>query len=137
MSTQEQGATISLMIAVPDAPTAVAWYKQVFDVTELWNLGSVVGLEIEGSPFFLAEPAKNGWNSPQELGSTTVRVQLFCDNPDAMIARAVAAGANGTFDVIRDHQMPWGTHRQGGFIDPFGHIWLVGDKSPLSAHPLQ
>jgi uncharacterized glyoxalase superfamily protein PhnB len=101
----------------------------------LWNLGSVVGLEIAGSPFFLAEPAKNGWNNPQELGSTTVRVQLFCDNPDAVIARAVAAGANGTFDPIKDHHMPWGIHRQGGFIDPFGHIWLVGDKSPLSAHP--
>ena len=136
MSTQKQDVTISLMIAVPDAPTAVAWYKQVFDATELWNLGSVVGLEIEGSPFFLAEPAKNGWNSPQELGSTTVRVQVFCENPDAVIARAVAAGANGSFDVIRDHHMPWGTHRQGGFIDPFGHIWLVGDRSPLQAHPL-
>jgi hypothetical protein len=22
-----------------------------------------------------------------------------------------------------------------GFIDPFGHLWLVGDRSPLSAHP--
>ena len=27
------------------------------------------------------------------------------------------------------HQAPWGTHRQGGFVDPFGHIWLVGDRS--------
>jgi PhnB protein len=24
-----------------------------------------------------------------------------------------------------------GTHRQGGFRDPFGHNWSVGDKSPL------
>lgn len=135
MPTQEQGMIISLMIAVPDAPAAVAWYKQVFDATELWNLGSVVGLEIASSPFFLAEPEKNGWNNPQELGSTTVRVQLFCDNPNAVIARAVAAGANGAFDPIKDHHMPWGIHRQGGFIDPFGHIWLVGDKSPLRVHP--
>lgn len=134
MSTQKQGVTISFMLAVPDAPTAVAWYKQVLGATELWNLGSVVGLEIEGSPFFLAEPARNGWNSPQALGSTTVRVELFCDNPDAVIACAVAAGANGSFDLIKDHQAPWGIHRQGGFIDPFGHIWLVGDKSPLHAH---
>jgi hypothetical protein len=22
-------------------------------------------------------------------------------------------------------------HRQGGFTDPYGHRWLVGDKSPL------
>jgi hypothetical protein len=25
-------------------------------------------------------------------------------------------------------------HRQGGFDDPFGHLWLVGDHSPLSRH---
>jgi hypothetical protein len=31
--------------------------------------------------------------------------------------------------------VPWGVHRQGGFIDPFGHLWLVGDRSPLGAHP--
>ncbi|MFI7543484.1 hypothetical protein [Actinoplanes sp. NPDC049599] len=24
-----------------------------------------------------------------------------------------------------------GTHRQGGFFDPYGHLWLAGDKSPL------
>jgi PhnB protein len=88
-------------------------------------------MEVEGSPFFLAQPARNGWNSPQELGSTTVRVELFCDDLDAVIARALAAGATGSLDEIKDHQAPWGTHRQGGFIDPFGHIWLVGDKSPL------
>jgi PhnB protein len=29
--------------------------------------------------------------------------------------------------------MPWGTHRQGGFRDPFGHNWSVGDRSPLGA----
>jgi PhnB protein len=31
--------------------------------------------------------------------------------------------------------VPWGIHRQGGFIDPFGHLWLVGDKSPLQRVP--
>jgi len=30
--------------------------------------------------------------------------------------------------------MPWGPHRQGGFVDPYGHLWLVGDRSPLSKH---
>jgi PhnB protein len=119
------------MLAVPDAPAAVKWYKQALGAIELWSLGSVVGLEVEGAPFFLAEPAKNGWESPKEIGATTVRVELFCDDPDAVVARALEAGANGSLDDIKDHQAPWGTHRQGGFIDPFGHIWLVGDKSPL------
>lgn len=135
MSAHQQDTVISFMLAVPDAPTAVEWYKQALGATVLWDLGSVVGLEIAGAPFFLAEPARNGWNSPQELGSTTLRVEVFCDDPDTVTARALAAGATGSLDDLRDHQVPWGTHRQGGFIDPFGHIWFVGDKSPLRAHP--
>jgi len=55
------------------------------------------------------------------------------DDPDGFIERAVAAGADGSVDEIRDHEMPWGVHRQGGFLDPFGHLWLVGDRSPLGA----
>jgi len=49
----------------------------------------------------------------------------------------VAAGADGSVDQIRDHEVPWGIHRQGGFIDPFGHLWLVGDRSPLGAYDLR
>jgi len=57
-------------------------------------------------------------------------VELFVDQPDEVLARAVQAGAAG--DDIENYNAPWGTHRQGGFTDPFGHIWLVGDKSPLN-----
>ena len=64
-------------------------------------------------------------------------MEVFCDDPDTFIAGAVQAGANGSFDKIKNHETPWGIHRQGGFIDPFGHIWLVGDKSPLNFFPRQ
>jgi len=126
---------ISLMLAVPDVSEAVQWYKRAMGATVLWSLGSVAGLEIEGAPFFLAEPARNGWNSPKEIGTTTVRVELFCDDPDTVIKRALEAGATGSLEDIRDHQAPWGIHRQGHFTDPFGHLWLVGDRSPLSPFP--
>lgn len=126
---------ISLMLAVPDAPAAAAWYKQALGAKELWNLGSVIGMEVEGAPFFLGEPANNGWESPGKIGITTLRVEVFCDNPDSFIARALEAGATGSGHDIRDHQMPWGPHRQGGFVDPFGHIWFVGDRSPLNQFP--
>jgi uncharacterized glyoxalase superfamily protein PhnB len=126
---------ISLMIGVPDAAAAAAWYHRALGATELWNLGSVVGLEVEGAPFFLAEPESNGWDSPAQMGTTTVRVEVFVDDPDSFVARAVEAGADGGADPVRDHQMPWGTHRQGGFFDPFGHLWLVGDRSPLKRFP--
>ena len=122
---------ISLMLAVNDAPAAVEWYQRALGATVLWSLGSVAGLEIAGAPFFVGEPANNGWESPQKLGITSTRVEVFCDDPDTFIQKAVEAGANGSFDKIRNHEAPWGIHRQGGFIDPFGHMWLVGDKSPL------
>jgi PhnB protein len=125
--------TISLMLAVPDTPAAVGWYQQALGAQLLWSLGSVAGLEIDGAPFFLHEPVKNKFASPKEIGITTVRVELFVDNPDEVIARAVKEGATG--GAIEDHIVPWGTHRQGGFIDPFGHKWLVGDKSPLKRFP--
>jgi PhnB protein len=125
----------SLMLAVEDANEAADWYKRALGARVLWSLGSVAGLEIEGAPFFLGEPAQNGWESPEKLGITSCRVELFCDDPDAVIARALEAGAQGSLDDIKDHQAPWGRHRQGHFTDPFGHIWLVGDRSPLSRFP--
>ena len=126
---------ISVMVAVPNAPEAVAWYKRALGAVELWDLGSVVGLEIAGAPFFVGEPVNNRWETPSRLGMTSTRIEVFCDDPDAFITRAVEAGANGSVDKIRNHEMPWGSHRQGGFLDPFGHMWLVGDHSPLSPHP--
>jgi len=135
VSSDAGGPVISLMLAVPDATAAAAWYEKAVGATELWNLGSVVGLEVSGAPFFLAEPANNGWESPAEIGTTTVRVEVFVDDPDLFVARAIEAGADGSVDPVRDHEMPWGIHRQGGFFDPFGHLWLVGDRSPLRGFP--
>jgi PhnB protein len=102
------------MLAATDARSAVTWYTDALGATLLWDLGSVVGLEILGAPFFVGEPSNNGWESPERLGITSTRIELFCDDPDTMIARALDAGAKG--------------------IDPFGHLWLVGDRSPLARH---
>ena len=125
---------ISVMLAVADAPAALEWYKRALGAKELWNLGSVVGMEIDGAPIFLGQPENNGWETPGKLGAPSVRIEVFTDDPDSFVARAVAAGADGDVDRIRNHQAPWGVHRQGGFIDPFGHKWLVGDRSPLTRH---
>ena len=126
----ERPPVISVMLAVPDAPLAAQWYVEALGARELWNLGSVIGLSVEGAPFFLGQPEGNGWETPAAVGTRTVRVEVFVDDPDAFVARAVAAGADGR-DQVRDHEAPWGLHRQGGFVDPFGHLWLVGDRSPL------
>ncbi|HUI87119.1 MAG TPA: VOC family protein [Anaerolineales bacterium] len=132
--TQAKGQVISVMLAVRDTPAALEWYKRALGATVLWSLGSVAGLEIAGAPLFLGQPAGNGWESPSKLGITSTRVEVFCDDPDGMIARALQAGATSILD-IQDNQRPWGTHRQGAFRDPFGHLWFVGDRSPLGRYP--
>ena len=121
---------ISVMLIVPDADAAVAWYRDALGATELWNLGGVAGLEVGGAPFFLHQtnPDNPAESSPGPV--TSVRIEVFTDDPDGFVARAVAAGAVLRSAVV-DHQVPWGTHRQGGFTDPFGHKWSVGDRSPL------
>jgi PhnB protein len=129
------GVHISLMLAVEDATAASSWYRRALGAAELWSLGSVVGLAIKGAPFFLHETTSAGFDSPAVIGRTTARVEVFVEDPDAFIAHAVAAGADGSADEIADHEVPWGLHRQGGFRDPFGHIWLVGDESPLQPFP--
>ena len=131
--TQPQGQLISVMLAVSDTTTAVEWYKRALGAKLLWSLGTVAGLEIAGAPFFLGEPANNGWESPSKLGITSTRVEVFCDDPDTMITSALEAGATSLIST-QDNQRPWGTHRQGAFRDPFGHIWFVGDRSPLSRY---
>ncbi len=123
---------ISVMLIVPDAEAAIAWYKEALGARGLWNLGGVAGLHIAGAPFFLHEvnPDNSAETSPDRAGVTSVRVELFVDDPDEFVARAVAAGATPGSAVV-GHETPWGTHRQGGFHDPFGHKWSVGDRSPL------
>jgi uncharacterized glyoxalase superfamily protein PhnB len=131
---QRQPPAISVMLIVSDAEAAVGWYKGALGATELWNLGGVAGLEIGGAPFFLheANPTNPTEDSPDRLGTTSTRIELFVDDPDGVRDRAIAAGASPGSE-IRDHQQLWGTHRQGGFRDPFGHNWSVGDRSPLIA----
>jgi len=126
---------LSVMLIVPDAAAAVAWYEDALGARRLWDLGGVAGLELDGAPFFLHEvnPRNPKETSPDRAGVTSVRVEVFVDDPDGLIERATRAGAvPGT--EPRDHDLPWGKHRQGGFVDPFGHVWSVGDRSPLERH---
>lgn len=71
---------VSLMLAVPSPQAAANWYERGLGATRLWDLGSVVGLEIDGAPFFLHEPTAR-FDSPERLGTTTVRVEVGDRSP--------------------------------------------------------
>jgi uncharacterized glyoxalase superfamily protein PhnB len=127
---------LSVMLIVPDAGAAVSWYATALGAAELWNLGGVAGLHIEGAAFFIHEavPGRRTEPSPADVGLTTTRIELFVSEPDSFIDRARKAGATAV-EPVTDHETPWGIHRQGGFTDPFGHRWSVGDSTPLEPFP--
>jgi uncharacterized glyoxalase superfamily protein PhnB len=126
---------ISPMLAVGDGNAAIAFYEAAFGATVLWRLGDdhvVAGLEIDGAPFFLAsESPSHGQRGPAGAGFTTVRIELFVDDPVAVHRRAVAAGARERSPVTEYAHAtigprPIGRMLQGSVIDPFGHNWLIG-----------
>jgi PhnB protein len=128
MSTQ-----VSPMLAVSDGKAAIEFYKAAFDATLLWHLGhAVAGLSIDGAKFFLAqESPPHGTRSPASLGFTTVRIELFVDDPIAVHRRALAAGAVERSPVSEDQHDTTGPSPikrmlQGALVDPFGHTWLAG-----------
>jgi uncharacterized glyoxalase superfamily protein PhnB len=121
------------MLIVPDGTAAVQWYTSALGAGVLWDLGGVAGLHLDHAPFFVHEavPGRANERSPADAALTTTRIEVFVDDPGALIGRAAAAGASDVAPVA-GHRAPWGIHRQGGFTDPFGHRWSVGDRSPLA-----
>jgi PhnB protein len=134
MSNQGVRPALSVMLIVSDADAAVRWYTTALGAGVLWDLGGVAGLHLDGAPFLVHEsvPGKEREQSPTDVGLTTSRIEVFTDAPDAFIERAANAGATDVA-LAAESDAPWGVHRQGGFTDPFGHRWSVGDQSPLGA----
>jgi uncharacterized glyoxalase superfamily protein PhnB len=121
------------MLAVSHPPAAIDFYQRAFGAEVRWAIGdptAVAGLSIGGAEFFLAQENPPKTRSPEGAGHTTVRIELFVDDPHAVQAKAIAAGATlGSAVEEREHELAGGgTLRmvQGGVIDPFGHVWLIG-----------
>jgi uncharacterized glyoxalase superfamily protein PhnB len=136
MSDVATAPTLSVMLIVSDAAAAVTWYTEALGAGKLWDLDGVAALHLRGAPFLLHEavPGKKQESSPTDVGMTTTRIEVFLDAPEDLIERAAQAGATDV-EPVTDHDAPWGTHRQGGFTDPSGHWWSVGDRTPLQRFP--
>jgi len=126
---------IAPMLAVSNGPAAVEYYRSAFGAKLLWQLGEgeiVAGLEIGGAKFFLAqESPEHGTRGPASVGFTTVRIELFVDDPITVQEQALAAGATEHSQVTEEYFVTQGPEpvrriTQGAVVDPFGHIWLIG-----------
>jgi PhnB protein len=118
------------MLSVRNGARAVEFYKSAFGAIEVYRVedpgGSVVSrLSIGGAEFWLSdESPEHGNFSPESLGGGSARMILTVPDPDAMFAKALAAGAQEVFAV--EEAYGW---RLGRVVDPFGHHWEIG-------HPL-
>jgi PhnB protein len=118
-------------ICCQDAPKAIEFYKTAFGATETMRLaepGGKIGhaeVVINGSTLMLSDEYPDfGALSPTTIGGTPVKLHLYVDDVDALVARAVAAGAKLT-RPLRDE---FYGDRTGTIEDPFGHVWFVSTK---------
>ena len=114
---------------VADAARAIEFYRQAFGATEKFRLtepGGRIGhaeLMIGGTVLMLSdEYPEYGIRGPQTIGGTSVTLHLHVDDADALIRRAVAAGAT----LEREPQDQFYGERSGSVLDPFGHRWTIG-----------
>jgi PhnB protein len=118
---------------VDRAGAAVAFYEAAFGARVLHRVGEgddiVAQLAAGDATFWVAadSPSLKRF-SPQAIGGATSRTLLVADDPDAVIKRAVDAGATEAAPVEDEHG--W---RMGRIVDPFGHEWEIG--KPLGAWP--
>ncbi len=124
--------SVSPMLSVRHGARAVEFYKAAFGATEIYRVedpgGSVVSrLSVDGAEFWLSDESPEHDNfSPESLGGGSVRMILTVPDPDAMFARALAAGAREV-SAVQDEPYGW---RVGRVVDPFGHHWEIGRPIP-------
>ncbi len=115
---------------------AVAWYVEALGAEVDYRVGGddemeevVAQLSIGGACFWVSDEAPDYGNvSPESLGGGTVRIALIVDDPVAVMARAVAAGAREVWPAAEEHG--W---LLGRIEDPYGHHWEIG--KPLGPWP--
>lgn len=119
-------SSLAPWLSVRGSAGAVAFYQAAFDAVEVYHLdgpegGVVSRLSIAGQEFWLSDEAPEMGNySPETLGGATARMILSVADPDAVFARALAAGATQVYPVMEEHG--W---RVGRILDPFGHSWEI------------
>ena len=118
---------------VDRADAAVTFYQAAFGARVLHSVGEgsdiVAQLAVGDAAFWVSSGGPDGPRfTPQAIGGATGRTLLVVDDPDVMVAQAIAAGATAASEVADEHG--W---RLGRIFDPFGHEWEIG--RPLGQWP--
>ena len=120
--------TVTPYLAVDDAAEAIEYYKKAFGAKERVRMeapGGKIGhaeLEIGDSLVMLSDSFPQATTRPpKELGGTSASVFMYVEDVDAVVKRAVDAGAMVAMEVADQF---WGD-RFGSVKDPFGHLWSI------------
>lgn len=119
--------SVAPWLSVRGSARAVEFYKAAFSAAEVFHLdggdkGVVSRLSVDGAEFWVSDESPEHKNfSPESLGGCSVRLILTVADPDAVLARAVKAGAKEVYPVSEGRG--W---RVGRVMDPFGHHWEIG-----------
>lgn len=124
-------------LTIRNAAAALEFYKRAFGATEVMRIADPDGrvghaeIRIGNSPIMLSDEfPEMGACSPELIGGTPVTIQMYVDDADALMARAVAAGAR----LLRPVEDQFYGDRGGKLADPFGHVWWIAthveDVSP-------
>ncbi|WP_136419195.1 MULTISPECIES: VOC family protein [Oxalobacteraceae] len=121
--------TVTPYLTIKNAAAALDFYKKAFGADEVFRMtdpaGNKVGhaeIRVGNSPIMLSdEYPEMGGKSPDTLGGTPVMIHLYVENVDALVERAVKAGAK----LERPVADQFYGDRGGMVVDPFGHKWWI------------
>ena len=121
-------SAVTPYITVSGAAAAIDFYKKAFGAEESYRLESPDGkvahaeIRIGGSVIMLHDEMPQ-WKalSPTTLGDSPSSLMLYVKDVDAVVKRAVDAGATLTMEVADQFY----GDRCGNIKDPFGHKWSI------------
>jgi PhnB protein len=129
--------SVTPYLAIKGAAAAIDFYKKAFGAKEIMRIPQPDGrighaeIQIGDSRIMMAdESPERSFLSPQSRGGSSVSLRIYTQDCDAMVARALSAGAT----LTRPLQDQFYGDRSGDVTDPFGHVWHVAthkeDVSP-------
>jgi PhnB protein len=125
-------------LTVKGAAAAIDFYKKAFGAEEALRMTSPDGkkvmhaeIRIGGAVIMLHDEAPD-WMafSPQTIGDTPCSIMLYVKDVDAVVKRAIAAGATSLTPV----EDQFYGDRCGAIKDPFGHKWSIATHIEDVAH---